>query len=111
VVLERKVAALAGKTPKDAYQELINEPVDPNVALVTQPRSREHVKAVQEKLRRPYNFLKDDLTACRLVGEMLPSFIWLESTKHDNANYVLCHTDTLVKYHKAYLGQMVNMPL
>jgi hypothetical protein len=41
----------------------------------------------------------------------LPSFIWLESTKHDNANYVLCHTDTLVKYHKAYLGQMVNMPL
>jgi hypothetical protein len=101
VLLENKVAALHGKTPKGAYQELLNEPVAPNVALLTQPRSREHVKAVQEKLMRPYNFLKDDLTSCHRVGEVLKSYVRLESTKHDNANYVLCHPEILKEYRKA----------
>jgi len=37
------------KKPKEVHQELINELVDPNMALVTHPRSREHVKAVQRR--------------------------------------------------------------
>jgi len=100
-LLEKKISALEGKTPKTVYQELINEPVDPNVALVTQPRNREHVKAVQEKLRRPYNFLKDDLTACYRVAETLPYYVRLANTKPDNANYVLCHPEILTEYRKA----------
>jgi hypothetical protein len=101
VVLYKRVQALAGRKAKDVYKELINEPADPNVKMLTHPRSKEHVKAVQDRLQRPYNFLKDDLTACHRVGQMLPKYIHLESTLHDCFNYVLCHKEILEQYRKA----------
>jgi len=101
VVLDKRVQALAGRKAKDVYVELINEPADPNVKMLTHPRSKEHVKAVQDRLQRPYNFLKDNLTACHRVGQMLPKYIRLESTLHNCFNYVLCHEEILEQYRKA----------
>jgi len=111
VILEKRVQALAGRKAKDVYEELINEPADPNVKLLTHPRSKEHVQAVQDRLQRPYNFLKDDLTACHRVGQIIPKYIRLESTLHDCFNYVLCHEEILEQYRKAIDIMPTDEPL
>jgi hypothetical protein len=100
VVIESKVKKMMGQKPQQIYNALTSETGDANVQSLTEPRSRDHVKAVRDKLMRPYSFLKDDLTACHRVGEVLPEYVILQNTAHDNACYVLCKKEILMEYRK-----------
>jgi hypothetical protein len=74
IVIESKVKQMMGQKPQQIYNALTSETGDANVQSLTEPRSRDHVKAVRDKLMRPYSFLKDDLTACHRVGKVLHNF-------------------------------------
>ncbi len=102
VVLQSRVAELAGKKTQRSASRTHQWTGWSQHGTRNSPKEQRACEgSAEERLKRPNNFLKDDLTACHRVGQMLPSYIRLESTKHNNANNILCHPDILAEYRKA----------